>query len=604
MASVPAIVGTNCATGASPSLAFYMYADDPSLNHHWMRHCARFKELRAASKAENTAEVGLHKVLRNHPLRTRDPALARFFYVPIFEYTSKYVAHHCANTSSTPEHLRDHAARMASARTALQASQHWRAHGGRDHIWASTAFSAHSYTLEKRMQPLSGLLSCSAVGRYKAGPFSRASAGGACVVEVPYQASLHVMRAWQAARHTASTDGGVRDGSQHSHRHLHRSINAAAAAGAVIDVPKPTLLFFAGSLDVCCTGKVIRCAIADLHAASIGQADVNIRPTGNGPCTRRALELAARNSSSQTISQTTVASTSTATTTATSSAATAVTATTATTAARGSGGASASITILPGAPADGLSGTARYVSGGLVERTAHEMTASTWCLCPAGDTCVTSRLYTAIAAGCLPIVLCDQLVGAFAASARYETFWIKFPTRTFQKSPRSLLELVRTLSSNATEMARRQAALASARADVLYDEPGSRVGTHFLTQIATRCTSSVPPPPMALVTPQGAAGTSDCATATGQHVGKQKHVSHSSLRRGAGGNETTRTAKQLQLDQSCLRRGGIAVGSAVYDGTSPAERVGSSSRGRVEAMVKDSKLPASRLDTMRGTPMP
>ena len=42
------------------------------------------------------------------------------------------------------------------------------------------------------------------------------------------------------------------------------------------------------------------------------------------------------------------------------------------------------------------------------------MAASTFCLCPAGDTCVTSRLYTAIAAGCLPVVLCDQLSHANA----------------------------------------------------------------------------------------------------------------------------------------------------------------------------------------------
>ena len=41
---------------------FYMY-EDPALNHRWMRHCHRFRELRLASRAENTAEVGLHKVL-------------------------------------------------------------------------------------------------------------------------------------------------------------------------------------------------------------------------------------------------------------------------------------------------------------------------------------------------------------------------------------------------------------------------------------------------------------------------------------------------------------------------------------------------------------
>ena len=47
---------------------------------------------------------------------------------------------------------------------------------------------------------------------------------------------------------------------------------------------------------------------------------------------------------------------------------------------------------------NGLSGSVRYVSGGVVERTAHELAASDFCLCPAGDTCVTSRLCSS--AGC------------------------------------------------------------------------------------------------------------------------------------------------------------------------------------------------------------
>ena len=135
----------------------------------------------------------------------------------------------------------------------------------------------------------------------------------------------------------------------------------------------------------------------------------------------------------------------------------------------------------PGKPAG------RYVDLGVVERTAHDMASSLWCLCPAGDTCVTSRLYSAIAAGCLPVVLCDQLVGAFPSAVDYSSFWLKFPVRSFLSRPSKLLEALRVLSSNATEMARRQAALAAARADVLYDLPRSRVGSRFLEQVLGRC---------------------------------------------------------------------------------------------------------------------
>ena len=52
------------------------------------------------------------------------------------------------------------------------------------------------------------------------------------------------------------------------------------------------------------------------------------------------------------------------------------------------------------------------------------MRRSIFCLVPPGDTCVTSRLYTAIAAGCIPVVLCDRLVGGFAANANYSSFWV------------------------------------------------------------------------------------------------------------------------------------------------------------------------------------
>ena len=96
------------------SLAFYMY-EEPALNHHWLRHCAKFKDLRAASKAENTAEVGLHKVLRHHPLRTRDAARARLFYVPVFEYASKFVAASCANVKCSG--LLPHCVRSSTSRS-------------------------------------------------------------------------------------------------------------------------------------------------------------------------------------------------------------------------------------------------------------------------------------------------------------------------------------------------------------------------------------------------------------------------------------------------------------------------------------------------------
>ena len=71
----------------------------------------------------------------------------------------------------------------------------------------------------------------------------------------------------------------------------------AASLARLPDEARPRrtrLLFFAGSLDVCCTGAAIRCAIGPLFVATFGtDPDVLVRPTGRGACTRRALEGAA-----------------------------------------------------------------------------------------------------------------------------------------------------------------------------------------------------------------------------------------------------------------------------------------------------------------------
>ena len=236
-------------TSRGPAPKFFIY-EEPALNHHWLRHCARFKELRLGSRAENTAEYGLHRALHRHPARTRNPSEAQLFYLPVFEYTSKFIGAACNRSAASsdvgamniseafnpPAGLSDHPSRMAAARDALLRAAPFRARGGRDHVWATTAFSAHGYSLTGRMSPLSALLTCSSVGRYKSGPFSRTSAGGACVVEVPYQASLHVMRAARDA-----------------------SVAGMRAHGAAEATRRHTLLFFAGSLDVCCTGRQGMC---------------------------------------------------------------------------------------------------------------------------------------------------------------------------------------------------------------------------------------------------------------------------------------------------------------------------------------------------------
>ena len=106
----------------------------------------------------------------------------------------------------------------------------------------------------------------------------------------------------------------------------------------------------------------------------------------------------------------------------------------------------------------------------------------TFCLTPAGDNYASARFYTAIAAGCLPVVLADPFTGAFPLQAMYDTFWVKAPQEDFVRDPASLLRTLRAMP--AAEVAARQRAMAAHRADVLYDVVGTRVGTNLLLAAA------------------------------------------------------------------------------------------------------------------------
>ena len=147
-----------------PVPTFYM-PEDLALNHADLRHCEGFAALRASSRAENTAEVGLHKVLRSHPARVTDPALASLVYLPVWEFTSRSLGE-CRNTT--------HRGRMWSAWRALRASRAWLASCGdagdscgAGHLWVSTAYSVPKEPLAASMAPLSSVLGGSVVGRYK-----------------------------------------------------------------------------------------------------------------------------------------------------------------------------------------------------------------------------------------------------------------------------------------------------------------------------------------------------------------------------------------------------------------------------------------------------
>lgn len=395
--------------------SFFMYSD-PALDHGWLRHCPGFEELQAGVRAERLGEVRMRDVLSRSSRRVSDPAAAQLLYVPLWEYAS-YALGQCNGTN--------HTQRMARAADALRASPQFARSRGADHVWVSTASRLHDgevagwldtsvgsdfggyFGLYARVgKPLAPLLERTIVGRYKShGPLR--SRVGASVVEIPFPANQHV-----------------------SHEPAERGGHA-----------RPTLLYFAGSLDVCCAGREIRCAVAELVGNQPHLVAVRIEPSlrdSEGPmppCTARALNRS-----------------------------------------RSSGGRLGERQRLKSANLGAASSAPAAV------RAARQMARARFCLVPAGDECVSSRLYTAIAAGCLPVVICDWLRGAFDWAARYGAFWIKVPRVQFLKDPASVLEVLRSMPP--AEEARRRALLDAARADVLYARADSRVGTHLLTAAA------------------------------------------------------------------------------------------------------------------------
>jgi len=251
------------------------------------------------------------------------------------------------------------------------------------------------------MQPLSKLLRNTVVGRmkpFKGGARGAASAGGKCTFDVGHQPNQESLRAFKPA------------------------------------LERPLLLSFAGSFDVCCTGKFIRCRLAEVLVGTDGDPTVRLVPSrgarGSGrECTEKALRRVA--------------------------------------AKRG---------ITP----DELNAEYQKLAGGATGNRyvemARTMSQSRFCLAPAGDICTSSRFYSAIAAGCVPVVLCDNLKAAFMPYVNYDEFWVKYDTTFFMDDPLNLVRYLKRIAGNATEMRRRLDAVERARTQVLFQAEGDGTG--------------------------------------------------------------------------------------------------------------------------------
>ena len=86
-----------------------------------------------------------------------------------------------------------------------------------------------------------------------------------------------------------------------------------------------------------------------------------------------------------------------------------------------------------------------------------------WCIDAPGDTHVTARLYTAIASGCIPVIL---VKGAFGRAIDYRSFAVFVDSSDFLVDPEVLVRKVGAI--NASARLQMQKALLDAQDDVLW----------------------------------------------------------------------------------------------------------------------------------------
>ena len=151
----------------------------------------------------------------------------------------------------------------------------------------------------------------------------------------------------------------------------------------------------------------------------------------------------------------------------------------------------------------------------------NEMTNATFCIVPIGDSPPSSRLYLALAAGCIPVFLSDAFYvrtdpvspphsceattpwlstppflpqGAFPAAVPWSSFSLRFPEREVVNN--KSFDLIGQLAAVAADSARHTPALpAHASTPFPTPPPLPSVSLHYYPSSARACASSLPPPP-------------------------------------------------------------------------------------------------------------
>ena len=100
------------------------------------------------------------------------------------------------------------------------------------------------------------------------------------------------------------------------------------------------------------------------------------------------------------------------------------------------------------------------------------MMASTFCLAPRGDTASSRRVYEAIATGCIPVIIADDLALPFAKRLKYDEFSVRITERYALKEPMQMLQHLRAMP--AAKVRRMQAKILEARVHFIWHTDPSR----------------------------------------------------------------------------------------------------------------------------------
>ena len=100
------------------------------------------------------------------------------------------------------------------------------------------------------------------------------------------------------------------------------------------------------------------------------------------------------------------------------------------------------------------------------------MMGSTFCLAPRGDTASSRRVYEAIATGCIPVIIADDLALPFAKRLRWQDFSVRVTERFALTQPLQMLDNLRRMPQARVEAMQR--AVLKARPSFLWHTDPAR----------------------------------------------------------------------------------------------------------------------------------